>query len=108
MCFLSCPFPAAATVSRASSIGLLLRDQGSPLSTVKVAVRPLLWSPSRRLLLAAMQARGITVPGYDAIPVPKQEDAVPVQHFWAALCTAGWPNQVWHQNIACARTQPGS
>ena len=108
LCSLSCPFPAAATISRASSTGLLLWDQGSPLSTVKVAVCPLLWSPSRLLLLAAMQARGITVPGYDAIHVPKQEEAVPVQQFWAALCAAGGPDQVWHHKSVCARTQPGS
>ena len=101
--FASLPFPAA-TITQASSSGLLLWDQDSLLSAVKVAVCPRLsWAPSRRLLLAALQARGITLPCYDAIPVSKQGGVLPVQKFWAALCTAGGPYQVRHHTWCGAK-----
>jgi hypothetical protein len=99
-------------VTQASRSGLLLWDQSSLLSAVKVAVCPQLsWAPSRKLMMVAMQARGITVPCHDAIPFSKEGEAVPVHQFWAALCNAGGPDQVWHRSIVCtnaASLQPGS
>lgn len=84
-CLIACFTLCADLLGRGIADGTLV----GPVESVTVATR----APSRELLLAAMQRRGISLPNYDQV-ADDSGAAVPLARFWEQVWNAGGPDAV--------------